>query len=141
LNAEGNNHPFRRHVAGGHHTRSTGHDERATALLEMPLWLVIVLALLGGLSGEMWRADKAGARGWSLMRRLALRSGACMVCGVSTVMLLYATGMSIWSASAFGCLTAMAGADVAIGLYERWAAKRLGLREPINGDQPWKEDA
>lgn len=110
-------------------------------LLEMPLWLVIVLALLGGLSGEMWRADKAGARGWSLIRRLALRSGACMVCGVSTVMLLYATGMSIWSASAFGCLTAMAGADVAIGLYERWAAKRLGLREPINADQPWKEDA
>ncbi|MDR2306121.1 MAG: hypothetical protein LBE53_02835 [Paucimonas sp.] len=99
-------------------------------LLEMPLWLVIVLALLGGLSGEMWRADKAGARGWSLLRRLALRSGACMVCGVSTVMLLYASGMSIWSASAFGCLTAMAGADVAIGLYERWAARRLGLGDP-----------
>ncbi|RZI85867.1 MAG: pyocin R2, holin, partial [Pseudomonas sp.] len=60
------------------------------ALLEMPLWLVIVLALLGGVSGEMWRADKAGAKGWSLVRRLALRSGACMICGVSTVMLLYA---------------------------------------------------
>ena len=59
------------------------------ALLDMPLWLVIVLALLGGLSGEMWRADKAGARGWALVRRLVLRSGACMVCGVSTVMLLF----------------------------------------------------
>ncbi|MFB4390954.1 MULTISPECIES: phage holin family protein [unclassified Pseudomonas] len=99
------------------------------ALLEMPLWLVIVLALLGGLAGEMWRADKAGAKGWSLVRRLALRSGACMVCGVSTVMLLYASGLSIWTASAFGCLTAMAGADVTIGLYERWAARRLGLRD------------
>lgn len=96
-------------------------------LLELPIWLVIVLALLGGIFGEMWRADKAGARGWALVRRLLLRSGACMVCGVSTVMLLYASGMSIWSASAFGCLTAMAGADVAIGLYERWAAKRLGV--------------
>lgn len=105
------------------------------ALLEMPLWLVIVLALLGGISGEMWRADKAGARGWSLVRRLALRSGACMVCGVSTVMLLYATGMSIWTASAFGCLTAMAGADVAIGLYERWAAKRRGLRDASPTDE------
>lgn len=105
------------------------------ALLEIPLWLVIVLALLGGLSGEMWRADKAGARGWSLLRRLALRSGACMVCGVSTVMLLYASGMSIWSASAFGCMTAMAGADVAIGLYERWAAKRLGLRDVSQADE------
>lgn len=97
------------------------------ALLEIPIWLVIVLALLGGISGEMWRADKAGARGWALIRRLLLRSGACMVCGVSTVMLLYASGMSTWSASAFGCLTAMAGADVAIGLYERWAARRLGV--------------
>lgn len=96
-------------------------------LLEMPIWLVIVLALLGGISGEMWRADKDGARGWALVRRLLLRSGACMVCGVSTVMLLYASGMSIWTASAFGCLTAMAGADMAIGLYERWAARRLGI--------------
>ena len=60
------------------------------ALAEMPIWLVIVLALIGGVSGEMWRADKEGARGWSLIRRLALRSGACMVCGVSALMLCYA---------------------------------------------------
>jgi len=99
------------------------------ALLDMPIWLVIVLALVGGVSGEMWRADKEGARGWLLLRRLALRSGACVICGVSTIMLLYATGVSIWTAGAFGCLTAMAGADVAIGLYERWAAKRLGVCE------------
>lgn len=97
------------------------------ALLDMPIWLVIVLALMGGVSGEMWRADKEGARGWSLLRRLALRSGACMICGVSAIMLLYAAGLSIWAAGAFGCLTAMAGADVAIGLYERWAAKRIGV--------------
>ncbi|SDY85388.1 phage holin family protein [Pseudomonas sp. NFIX28] len=99
------------------------------ALLDMPIWLVIVLALVGGVSGEMWRADKEGARGWLLIRRLALRSGACVICGVSTIMLLYAAGVSIWTAGAFGCLTAMAGADVAIGLYERWAAKRLGVCE------------
>ncbi|WP_248916827.1 phage holin family protein [Pseudomonas moorei] len=99
------------------------------ALLDMPVWLVIVLALVGGLSGEMWRADKDGARGWTLLRRLALRSGACMVGGVSAIMLLYAAGLSIWVAGAFGCLTAMAGADVAIGLYERWAARRIGICE------------
>ncbi|MFK3792305.1 MULTISPECIES: phage holin family protein [Pseudomonas] len=99
------------------------------ALLDMPIWMVIVLALLGGVSGEMWRADKEGARGWALLRRLALRSGACVVCGVSAIMLLYAAGVSIWTACAFGCLTAMAGADVAIGLYERWAAKRIGVCE------------
>ncbi|WIE52574.1 phage holin family protein [Pseudomonas sp. GM17] len=106
------------------------------ALAEMPIWLVIVLALVGGISGEMWRADKDGARGWVLLRRLALRSGACIVCGVSAMMLMIAAGMSIWTAGALGCLTAMAGADVAIGLYERWAAKRLGLGQvpPANGE-------
>ena len=105
------------------------------ALLEMPLWLVIVLALLGGLSGEMWRADKAGAKGWSLLRRLVLRSGACMVCGVSTVMLLYAGGVSIWAASAFGCMTAVGGADVAMRMYERWAVRRLGLCDSAQSDE------
>lgn len=106
------------------------------ALAEMPIWMVIVLSLVGGVSGEMWRADKAGVRGWSLMRRLALRSGACVACGLSTMLLLHAAGVSIVAAGGLGCLTAMAGADVAIGLYERWAAKRLGLNEqpPAAGD-------
>ncbi|OKO44976.1 hypothetical protein AM469_000636 [Pseudomonas aeruginosa] len=27
-------------------------------LTEMPLWVLILLAALGGVSGEMWRADK-----------------------------------------------------------------------------------
>lgn len=97
------------------------------ALAEMPIWMVVVLSLVGGVSGEMWRADKAGIRGWALVRRIALRSGACVVSGMATIMLMYSAGISIWSACAMGCLTAMAGADVAIGLYERWAAKRLGL--------------
>ncbi|MNV18390.1 hypothetical protein D3C71_1092120 [compost metagenome] len=107
------------------------------ALAEMPIWLVILLSLVGGVSGEMWRADKDGARGWALLRRLALRSGACIVCGVSAMMLMIAAGMSLWTAGALGCLTAMAGADVAIGLYERWAAKRLGVCEvpPAKGEQ------
>ncbi|MEK2608970.1 phage holin family protein [Pseudomonas shirazensis] len=99
------------------------------ALAEMPIWMVIILSLVGGISGEMWRADRAGASGWSLVRRIVLRSGACVVCGMATIMLLYSMGASIWAAAAIGCLTATAGADVAIGLYERWAAKRLGVCE------------
>ena len=107
------------------------------ALAEMPIWMVIVLSLVGGVSGEMWRADKAGVRGWSLMRRLALRSGACVACGLSTMLLLHAAGVSIVAAGGLGCLTAMAGADVAIGLYERWAAKRLGVSESsATGGEP-----
>jgi len=42
----------------------------------------------------------------------------------------------MWAASAIGCLTAVGGADVAIGLYERWAARRLGLEQPAgNGSK------
>ena len=67
------------------------------ALAEMPIWLVIALSLVGGVSGEMWRAYKDGARGWALLRRLALRSGACIVCGVSAMMLLFGAGLSIWT--------------------------------------------
>ncbi len=106
------------------------------ALIEMPLWMVIVLSLVGGVSGETWRADKAGVHGWALVRRVALRSGACIVCGMATLMLLHSAGLSIWAAGAFGCLTAVAGADVAIALYERWAAKRIGVCElpPRNGE-------
>ncbi|RKS17082.1 holin family Hol protein (superfamily III) [Pseudomonas sp. WPR_5_2] len=104
------------------------------ALADMPVWMVIVLSLIGGVSGEMWRADKAGVRGWALMRRLALRSGACVVCGLSTMMLLHAAGVSIVAAGALGCLTAMACTDVAIGLYERWAAKRLGVIKSVSTD-------
>ena len=99
------------------------------ALADMPIWLVIALSLVGGVSGEMWRADKEGARGWSLVRRLVLRSGACVVCGLSTMMLLHVNGISLLASSALGSLTAMAGADVAIGLYERWMAKKLGISE------------
>lgn len=117
------------HGAGFFRLRGMAMTNEQHALAEMPIWLVIALSLVGGVSGEMWRADKDGARGWALLRRLALRSGACIVCGVSAMMLSFGTGLSIWTAGALGCLTAMAGADVAVGLYERWVAKRLDLSE------------
>ena len=96
-------------------------------LIDMPIWLVVVLSLVGGVSGEMWRADKDGLHGWLLIRRLVLRSGACVICGLSTMMLLHAAGASTLTAGGIGCLTATAGADVAIGLYERWIARRLSI--------------
>lgn len=107
------------------------------ALIEMPIWAVILLALVGGVSGEAWRGDVAGLHGWALVRRIALRSGACVVTGMATIMLLYAAGLSVWAAASFGCLAAVAGADVVIALYERWAAKRLGVCEvpPSSGGQ------
>ncbi|HCE6484885.1 TPA: holin [Pseudomonas aeruginosa] len=109
-------------------------------LTEMPLWVLILLAALGGVSGEMWRADKAGLGGWALLRRLALRSGASIVCGVAVMLLALALacGAALLFAAALGSLTAAAGAEIAVGLYERWAARRLGvceLPEEQSGDR------
>ncbi|EMN8775151.1 holin [Pseudomonas aeruginosa] len=98
-------------------------------LTEMPLWVLILLAALGGVSGEMWRADKAGLGGWALLRRLALRSGESIVCGVAVMLLALACGAALLFAAALGSLTAAAGAEIAVGLYERWAARRLGVCE------------
>ncbi|EKY4111621.1 phage holin family protein [Pseudomonas aeruginosa] len=99
------------------------------ALAEMPIWVLILLAAAGGVSGEMWRADKAGLTGWALLRRLALRSGASVVCGVAVMFLAMACGAALLLAAAIGSLTAAAGAEVAVGLYERWAAKRIGVSD------------
>lgn len=104
-------------------------------LLEIPVWLVMALAVLGGVVGEMWRADKEGAQGWALVRRLILRSGSSMMCGVSVVMLLYAANVSAWTAGALGGLTAVAGADFAIALYRRWAARRINVLEAVAQDR------
>jgi hypothetical protein len=104
-------------------------------LLEIPVWLVMALAVLGGVMGEMWRADKEGTQGWSLVRRLILRSGSSMMCGVSVVMLLYAANVSAWTAGALGGLTAVAGADFAIGVYRRWVARRINVVESIAHDR------
>ncbi|WP_371370501.1 phage holin family protein [Pseudomonas sp. QL9] len=97
------------------------------ALAEMPVWVLILLAAAGGISGEMWRADKAGLGGWALIKRLALRSGASITCGVAVMFLAMAMGAALLLAAAIGSLTAAAGAEVAVGLYERWAAKRIGV--------------
>lgn len=105
------------------------------ALAEMPVWVLILLAAAGGVSGEMWRADKAGLGGWVLIKRLALRSGASIVCGVAVMFLAIACGAALLLAAAIGSLTAAAGAEVAVGLYERWAAKKLGVCEVPTSEQ------
>lgn len=109
------------------------------ALAEMPVWVLILLAAAGGVSGEMWRADKAGLTGRVLLRRLVLRSGASMICGVAVMFLAQAGGASVLVAGALGSLTAAAGAEVAVGLYERWAARKLGVCEAPPRQQPESE--
>lgn len=111
-------------------------DNESLKLTEIPLWVLLLLAAAGGVSGEMWRADKDGLNGWRLLRRLALRSGASIVCGVAVMFLAMSCGAALMLAAAVGSLTAAAGAEIAVGLYERWAAKRLGICEASSNDGP-----
>lgn len=113
--------------------------EEQQALAEMPLWLVILISMVAGLAGEMWRADKAGLTGWSMFLRIVLRAGASMIFGLSTMLLVWVAGAHVLAAAAVGFVVATMGADVASGLYERWAAKRLDVcstpRQPTDSQQ------
>ena len=102
-------------------------QEQQQALAELPIWVVVVIAIVAEFSGEMWRADKAGLRGWDLVYRVALRAGASVVFGLSTLLLIWAAGAHVLVAAAIGFVVATMGADVASGLYERWLAKRAGV--------------
>lgn len=102
-------------------------QEQQQALAELPIWVVIVIAIASGFSGEMWRADRDGLRGWALVYRVILRAGASVVFGLSTLLLIWASGAHVLVAAAIGFVVATMGADVASGLYERWIAKRAGV--------------
>ena len=104
------------------------------ALADMPLWVVIVVSIVAGFSGEAWRADKAGLTGWELVRRIALRSFASAVFGLATFLLVWATGAHVLVAVGVGCIVATMGADVASGLYERWMARRMDVCEVPSDD-------
>ena len=109
-------------------------SQEQQALSDIPFLLLVVLAIASGVSGEMWRADKAGLRGWALIRRICLRSGASVVFGASTSLLLWSAGVSLYAALAIGFVVATMGADVATALYERWLAKRAGVCEVRRDD-------
>ncbi|MFJ3259857.1 phage holin family protein [Pseudomonas sp. NPDC086581] len=101
-------------------------DQQQT-LSEMPLWAVVIMSIVAGFAGEMWRADKAGLSGWNMVHRIVLRAGASMIFGLSTMLLVWVAGAHVLAAAAVGFVVATMGADVASGLYERWAAKRLDV--------------
>lgn len=102
-------------------------QEQQQALAELPLWAVIVIAIVAGTSGEMWRADKSGLRGIDLVYRVVLRAGASVVFGLSTSLLIWVSGAHVLAAAAIGFVVATMGADVASGFYERYLAKRAGV--------------
>ncbi|MCY1203554.1 Bacteriophage holin Hol, superfamily III [compost metagenome] len=102
-------------------------QEQQQAMAELPIWAFVVIAVVAGFSGEMWRADKAGLRGWALFYRVVLRAGASVVFGLAAGLLAWAAGAPLLVAAALMCVVATLGADVASALFERWLAKRAGV--------------
>jgi hypothetical protein len=104
-------------------------QEQQQAMAELPIWAFMVIAVVAGFSGEMWRADKAGLRGWALFYRVVLRAGASVVFGLAAGLIAWASGAHLLVAAAIMCVIATLGADVASALFERWLAKRAGVCE------------
>lgn len=79
------------------------------ALADMPIWLLIVLSMIGGVSGEMWRADKDGGEaGHQAALGVALRC-LCRVRAVDDDAASRQRRFALGKSSALGRLTAMAG--------------------------------
>lgn len=104
-------------------------QEQQQAMAELPIWAFLVIAVVAGFSGEMWRADKAGLRGWALFYRVVLRAGASVAFGLAAGLIAWASGAHMLVAAAIMCVIATLGADVASALFERWLAKRAGVSE------------
>ncbi len=103
-------------------------SEQSQVVAEVPLWTVVLALVLAGLSGEMWRADKAGLTGWDLLKRIVLRAGASAFFGLATFGLVWLLlEAHIVVAVCVGCVVATMGADVSSTLYERWVAKRMDV--------------
>ncbi|MGF6692667.1 phage holin family protein [Metapseudomonas resinovorans] len=110
-------------------------SDQSQVAADMPLWSVMLALVLAGLSGEMWRADKAGLTGWDLLKRIVLRAGASASFGLGTFgLVLIGFEAHIVAAVAIGCIVATMGADVASALYERWLARKAGLSDSARPD-------
>lgn len=93
-------------------------------IADLPMWVVIAIAL-SGLTGEMLRADHAGVTGWMVVRRIALRAGSSVMAGGAAGLLVLAGGGSVHLAIGIAVLTGLAGADVAIALWQRRLMRRV----------------
>lgn len=111
----------------------TPHDivkEAADQVENIPLWLVIALALGSGLSGEMLRASTMTDMTLKqIAGRILMRFSAGMLVGLAGFMVAFAWGVHPYIAAAACICIAMLGGDVASTLIERYARKRIGSVE------------
>ncbi len=115
-------------------------NDPAKTLSDIPFWVVVMLAMAAGLSGEMLRASaqtKLTPR--QIIGRILMRFGAAGMTGIAVFMVSYAFGAHPYTAAALCIFASVVGGDVATGMIERAAAKRLGVLKP--GAPPESGDA
>ena len=93
---------------------------------QVPLWMVLILAMASGLSGEMLRASTLTGLGWKQIAGLIImRFSAGMLVGVAAFMAAYAWGVHPYTAAAACICVALVGGDVASTLIQRYAARKI----------------
>lgn len=109
-------------------------EEAGKAIADIPLWVWVVVSL-AGMSGETWRASLEPEIKWQeVVRRVALRTGACALFGMATYLIATATGTHPGGAAGLAIICGLIGADSASALYERYVAKKLGIKKPSRED-------
>tara|TARA_R110002051_G_scaffold163921_4_gene235138 strand:+ start:1033 stop:1377 length:345 start_codon:yes stop_codon:yes gene_type:complete len=106
-------------------------QQAARSLADLPLWVVIILAMASGVSGELWRVSREKDLEWpDIAKRVALRFGASVMFGLATFMLALYFAENVLFAAACCIIIGTMGADVASALYERWVARKIDQVKP-----------
>lgn len=106
-------------------------NEAVKTLADLPLWMVVILAMAAGVSGELWRVSRENHLSWGeILKRVILRFGASVMFGLATFMLVLYFAENSLFAAACCIIIGTLGADVASAIYERVAAK--GLEDRIS---------
>ena len=93
---------------------------------ELPLWLIIILVMASGVSGEMLRASSIVDMTWKqITARILMGFGAAGLIGLGLFMVIMSFDNHVYLAAAMGIFAAVLGGDVASSLIERFAAKKI----------------
>lgn len=93
---------------------------------DLPMWVVIVLALASGVSGELWRASSDHELVWSeIAKRVLMRFSSAGLFGFAAFLSMIAAGAHVLMAVAACIIVGTMGADIASAVYARWLEKKL----------------
>ncbi|PHR17872.1 MAG: holin [Sphingopyxis sp.] len=98
---------------------------------DLPLWLIIILAMASGLSGEMLRASALVNMTWKQIAcRIFMRFGAATLVGIGAFMLGMSLDWHIYFSAAICIFAAILGGDVTSSLIERFANRKIDQVTP-----------